>query len=232
MSRPRLLDLFCGAGGASMGYYRAGFEVVGVDIEPQRHYPFEFHQADALTYPLEGFDAYHASPPCKADNQAITCRPEYKNARAKYKRLIAPTREILLATGKPFVIENVPLARKQLSNPIMLCGTHFGLRVRRHRYFELHGFEILFAPASCACKGKIGYTASCHGKGHISSFSHGAKLISVAGHNFAVDDARVAMGIDWATQDGLSQAIPPAYTEYIGKYLMKEVLANRDVAKA
>jgi len=220
MSRPRLLDLFCGAGGAAMGYHRAGFEVVGVDINPQPHYPFEFHQADALTYPLEGFDAYHASPPCKADNQGVLCRPKHENARAKYRRLIAPTREILSATGKPFVIENVPLARHQLQNPIMLCGTHFGLKLKRHRYFELHGFEILLAPASCGCKGKAGFTNACGG---LSAFRNGARLISVAGHNFAVDDARVAMGIDWTGQEGLSQAIPPAYTEYIGKYLLKEV---------
>jgi len=225
--KPKLLDLFCGAGGASMGYYRAGFEVVGVDINPQPHYPFEFHQADALTYPLEGFDAYHASPPCKADNQAIICRPKHENARAKYKRLIAPTRELLLKAGKPFVIENVPLARKQLHNPIMLCGTHFGLKLRRHRYFELQGFTILFAPASCACKGKAGYTASSHGIGHISSFEQGAKLISVAGHNFKVADAQVAMDIDWTGQGGLSQAIPPAYTEYIGKYLMQAVIGEK-----
>lgn len=219
--KPRLLDLFCGAGGAAMGYYRAGFEVVGVDIKPQPHYPFEFHQADALTSPLEGYDAYHASPPCKADNQAVLCRPKYENARAKYKRLIEPTRELLLATSKPFVIENVPLVRNQLYNPIMLCGTQFGLKLRRHRYFELHGFEILFAPAGCGCKGKAGYTAANDG---FSSFRNGARLISVAGHNFAVDDGKLAMGIDWTGQDGLSQAIPPAYTEYIGKYLMQAII--------
>lgn len=216
MSKPRLLDLCCGAGGAGEGYYRAGFEVVGVDIAPHKHYPFEFHQADALTYALEGFDAFHASPPCKADNQAALCRPE--RLRRKYPRLIAPIRERLLATGKPFVIENVPLARRQLQNPIMLCGTMFGLKLRRHRYFELHGFEILFAPATCGCRGKDGFTAATRG---FSSFANGAKLISVAGHNFAVEDGRLALGMDWAGQSGLSQAIPPAYTEYIGNWLIK-----------
>ena len=222
MSRPRLLDLFCGAGGAAMGYHWAGFEVVGVDIKPQKHYPFEFHQADALTYPLEGFDAYHASPPCKADNQAVLCRPKHENARAKYERYIAPTRELLLATGKPFVMENVPLARKQLINPIMLCGTYFGLKLKRHRYFELHGFDILFMPASCGCKGKAGYT---NANGGFSAFEKGAKLISVAGHNFAVEDAKIAMMMDWTGQVGLSQAIPPAYTKFIGRYLMQVVRA-------
>lgn len=224
--KPRLLDLFCGAGGSAVGYYRAGFEVVGVDIVNQKHYPFEFHQADALTYPLEGFDAYHASPPCKTDNQAVLCRPE-SNARTKYKRMIAPTRERLIPTGKPYIIENVPLARRQLINPIMLCGTMFGLKVRRHRYFEFN-FDPPFPPASCSCGGKDGYTASCHGLGHISSFENGAKLISVAGHNFRVKDAQEAMGIDWCGQEGLSQAIPPTYTEYIGVYLMKEIFEGAE----
>jgi len=201
-----------------MGYHLAGFEVVGIDIKPQPRYPFEFHQADALSYPLEGFDAYHASPPCKADNQAVLCRPERDILRAIYPRLITPTRERLLITGKPFVIENVPLARKQLREPIMLCGTMFGLKVRRHRYFELNGFDIWFLPASCACKGKDGFTNVSSG---FSSFSNGAKLISVAGHNFSVDDARVSMAITWLGQKDLSQAIPWAFTQYIGNFLIK-----------
>ncbi len=221
MDKPRLLDLFCGAGGSAKGYQRAGFYVVGVDIKPQPHYcGDEFHQADALTYPLDGFDAYHASPPCKADNQGVLCRPKSENARAKYPRLIDPTRGRLLVTGKPFVIENVPLARRQLQNPFMLCGTMFGLKVRRHRYFELHGFEIVMSPSGCGCKGRAGFTNASSG---LSAFKNGAKLISVAGHNFAVEDARKAMEIGWTGQEGLSQAIPPAYTEYIGKLLLKAV---------
>ena len=204
-----------------MGYSRAGFEVVGVDIEPQPHYPFEFYQGDALTYPLDGFAAYHASPPCKADNQAVLCRVDRELLRAKYPRLIGPIRERLAAMGKAFVIENVPMAKRQLINPVMLCGTMFGLKVKRHRYFELHGFEIPFAPAACGCKGRAGFTNSDRG---LSSFARGARLISIAGHNFSVGDARTAMGIEWMTAAELSQAIPPAYTEYIGKYLMQEVM--------
>ncbi len=250
--KPKLLDLFCGVGGAAMGYYRAGFEVVGVDIKPQPHYPFEFHQGDALAIMdlllagghfrvscesdniltrsytiglgLESFAALHGGLACKADNQAVFCRPDSEKLRASYPRLIVPTRERLLAIGKPFVIENVPLARRQLRNPIMLCGTMFGLKVRRHRYFELQGFEILFMPSGCGCKGKAGFTNASSG---FSAFKNGAKLISVAGHNFAVEDARQAMLIDWTGQEGLSQAIPPTYTEYIGKYLMQAVMRQR-----
>ena len=210
-----------------MGYHLAGFEVIGVDIEFQPHYPFEFHQADALTYPLEGFVAYHASPPCKADNQAVLCRSNADELRRTYPRLISPTRDRLLGTGKPFIIENVPLARKQLINPIMLCGTMFNLKVKRHRYFELHGFEILLMPACCSCKGKLGFTNASSG---FSSFANGAKLISVAGHNFSVKDAQQAMGIDWMGQDGLSQAIPYFYTQFIGKYLLEAITRDTDAA--
>src|SRR4030042_5909308 len=126
MSKPRLLDLFCGVGGASMGYYRAGFEVVGVDIKPQPHYPFKFYQTDALEFPLEGYDAYHASPPCKGLSQASACRPGLAD---KYPNDIPTIRERLIAAGKPYVIENVPWALSYLRNPLLLCGTMFGLKV-------------------------------------------------------------------------------------------------------
>ena len=129
--KPRLLDLFCGAGGAAMGYHRAGFEVVGVDIKPQPHFPFEFHQVDALTYTLDGFDAYHASPPC----QRYSCAVNLHNNRDSHPDLIDIVRNILLKTGKHYVIENVP--GSPLINPTQLCGSAFGLRVRRHRLFEI-----------------------------------------------------------------------------------------------
>lgn len=207
--RPKLLDLFCGAGGASMGYYRAGFDVEGVDIKPQPHYPFKFYQADALEFPLEGYDAYHASPPCQfAINQ-------YTGIKVN---LIPAIRQRLQETGKPYVIENIPRARGQLINPFYLCGTWFGLKVKRHRFFEIN-FELNALFNTCACKKRDGFTNS-HRFG-ISSFKKGAKLISVVVHNFSVPDAKVAMGIDWMIGKELSQAIPPAYTEYIGKYLMR-----------
>jgi DNA (cytosine-5)-methyltransferase 1 len=217
MGKPRLLDLFCGAGGASMGYYRVGFEVVGVDIKPQPHYPFEFHQADALTYPLGGFDAYHASPPCQAyaDANANGLKP------SRHQRLIEPIRIRLNLTGKIFVIENTHKA--PLNATLMICGTMFGLKVIRHRYFEFN-FAGPLSPFSCNHWGQVasgeflgiyarGGKGHRHGKGLRDASSEPPKIT-----------AQEAMGIDWMTKEELTQAIPPAYTEYIGKYLLKALV--------
>jgi len=144
--KPRLLDLFCGAGGASMGYHRAGFEVEGVDIKPQPHYPFKFYQADALEFPLEGYDAYHASPPCQ---KYTTMQYRYKN-KLNHPDLIAPIRERLIATRKPYVIENVYKA--PLKGHLLLCGTMFGLKIRHHRFFECPWMELTLLPP-CNHKG-------------------------------------------------------------------------------
>src|SRR3990167_5832997 len=133
----RLLDLFCGAGGAAMGYHRAGFDVVGVDINPQPRYPFEFHQADALTFPLDGFDAIHASPPCQA---YTAMRRLGKNAGSNAPELVDPIRSRLVGSGVPWVMENV--VGSPLLNPLMLCGSSFGLGVQRHRLFE--GSHLVF----------------------------------------------------------------------------------------
>jgi len=224
--KPKLLDLFCGAGGASMGYHRAGFAVYGIDNKPQPHYPFPFLQMDALeamdrllrgegltfnngeTLYLADFAVFHASPPCQKWSTGTAIHGY------KHPDLLTPIRERLIATGKNYIIENVKGA--PLQNAFMLCGTMFGLKVKRHRYFEC-SFDIYFAPATCACRGKAGFTNS---KSGFSSFANKAKLISVAGHNFSVTDAMIAMNIDWMKQAGLTQAIPPVYTEYIGKYLM------------
>lgn len=126
--KPKLLDLFCGAGGAAMGYYQAGFEIVGVDIKPQKNFPFTFIQDDALNYPLDGFDAIHASPPCQAYSVASQV---HRNKGKKYPDLINPVREILKLSDKLWCIENVN--NSPLINPIMLCGTMFNLGVFRHR---------------------------------------------------------------------------------------------------
>lgn len=216
----RLLDLFCGAGGAAMGYHRAGFEVVGVDHKPQPHYPFEFHQADALAYPLEGFDAYHASPPCQAYSR-LRHLPWLKGR--EYPRLIEPTRRHLEATGKPYVIENVADA------PVWgneLCGAALGLQISRHRRFEC-SFLILFPP--CPGHQTIQPGRATLGKryaqqGHVTGIPKEISRNSEAGHFSGVALAREAMGIDWMTQAELSQAIPPAYTEFIGTWLMRYLM--------
>jgi DNA (cytosine-5)-methyltransferase 1 len=217
--KPRLLDLFCGAGGASMGYHRAGFEVEGVDIKPQPHYPFKFYQADALEFPLEGYDAYHASPPCQAYSLTTNRQPLRKteDARTNHPDLIGKTRELLLETSKPLVIENVVGARNKLNQPFLLCGTMFGLRFFKHRLFESNVF--LLAPKHAKHNGKVGDGY------YVSPIGNTYKKIGL------VEDWREAMQIDWMTVKELSEAIPPAYTEYIGlhlkRYLESSTRSNR-----
>ena len=230
--KPKILDLFCGAGGASMGYCRAGFEVEGVDNKPQPHYPFKFHLADALEFPLEGYDAYHASPPCQF---ASVMRKGRWQDRTHHPNLIPATRKRLQATGKPYIIENVPGARSHLINPIMLCGTMFGLstkegnQLRRHRYFECNGFWLLVPLCAHNQVSAIGVYG---GGQHPLHRTRKPKIIGVWGHTggsskrdrcnqFGIDARREAMGINWMINSSLNQAIPPAYTEYIGKRLIK-----------
>lgn len=202
--QPRLLDLFCGAGGAAVGYSRAGFQVVGVDIKPQPNFPFEFIQADAMTFPLEGFDAIHASPPCQAFTRA---RKLQGNAHAD---LVAPMRERLMAAGVPWVIENVVGA--PLRNPVLLCGLTFGLNVYRHRLFET-SFALPFElhPSHHARPVKMGRPV------------REGEMIQVVGNFSNVAYARKAMGIEWMNQHELAQAIPPLYTEWIGRQLIEQL---------
>ena len=231
--KPRLLDLFCGAGGASMGYYRAGFEVEGVDNKPQPHYPFKFYQADALEFPLEGYDAYHASPPCQAYSR-LRHLPWLKNIN--YPALIEDTRNILVATGKCWVIENVaeaPLGQEY--GYIMLCGWSLAeLPIYRHRLFESN--VAMLAPSHRPHPGVIypgGHLNRRYSKSGgvgIFGFTKGVPrsygtFVSVVGHDGTSNfpKAKEAMGIDWMNKQELTQAIPPAYTEYIGKYLMKAI---------
>jgi DNA (cytosine-5)-methyltransferase 1 len=219
MRRPILLDLFCKAGGCSVGYHRAGFDVVGCDIEEQPNYPFPFVRADALRPPfdLRGFDAVHASPPC----QGYTVAASIHGSAGRHPDLVGPTRRALEAAGVPWVIENVPgspLGR----NSITLCGLMFGLRVIRHRVFE--SSLVLFAPphrrhprhlSTGTLTGKKG------GRGNgYSTGEHG--LVCVAGNNFVREAAASAMGIDWPmSRRELANAIPPAYTFWIGKQLIR-----------
>ncbi len=215
MTQPRLLDLFCGAGGAAMGYSRAGFDVVGVDIKPQPHYPFEFHQADALEFLAEHgreFDAIHASPPCQGYIQ------RNKNLRTKHPKLIEPVRVLLQEAGRPYVIENVEGA--PLINPVLLCGTMFGLRIRRHRLCECPSCLILSRPCyhwGTVAAGDFAAVYAFGGKGH----RHGPGVRDPKSANGP--EWAEAMGIDWMSRDELTQAIPPTYTEYIGKALMGQL---------
>lgn len=212
MAHLRLLDLYCGAGGAAMGYHRAGFaEIVGVDIAPQPRYPFTFVQGDAIEYALahgHEFDVLHASPPCQRYSSLKSM------TRRDYPDLIAPTRDALIRSGKPYVIENVPDA--PLVGPIMLCGLMFGLRVLRHRLFETN--FALAAPAHPK------HDVRCAPQGRRASVSR--PLVTVTGHFAGIAYAREAMGIGWMTRDELAQAIPPAYTEYIGRHLMESLNAD------
>lgn len=211
MSESRLLlDVFAGAGGASMGYHRAGWTVVGVDKEPQPNYPFRFIRADALDYLSDGvswlYDAIHAGPPCQRYSVMSACRPGLSD---KYPDLIEPTRELLESTGLPWVMENVP--GSPLRNPVTLCGTMFGYELYRHRLFEsnvpiaepLHPVHV--KPASKA--------------GHWTP----GTIMSISGHVSPIKMAREIMDIDWTTRDELAEAIPPYYTHYIGRELMRAV---------
>lgn len=219
----RLLDLFCGAGGAGMGYHRAGFEVVGVDSKPQKHYPFEFHCADAFTY-LEKhgheFDVIHASPPCQ-----FYCAMKTMKNKKQHKDLVGVTRTALLRSEKPWVIENVFGA--PLILPTMLCGSFFGLesngfQLRRHRYFE--SSELMPRVQNCNhAKKTLGVYGSkvrniAQEKRHYSKDkkTRGKPYGVVLPHSFGFE----AMGIDWMNVVELSQAIPPAYTEWLGKQLL------------
>lgn len=227
----RLLDLFCCEGGAAQGYADAGFEVVGVDIEPQPRYPFEFHQADAIEYLIEHgheFDAIHASPPCQA--YSVT-----KHSHSvEHPELIEPTREALVATGKPWVIENVVGA--PLRDPLLLCGSMFNLWaededgtplvLRRHRLFESSLF--LFGPGT-GCQHDDRQVAGVYGGGRAQRAKEGAKWGARGGYTPSKAVRADLMGMPWATMHGLSQAIPPAYTEWIGRQLRASLVAgNRE----
>jgi DNA (cytosine-5)-methyltransferase 1 len=197
----KLLDLYCGAGGASLGLSRAGFDVTGVDITPQPNYPFPFILANALDCNLNGYDAYWASPPC----QAYTTRG--KAWGYDYPKLIEPTRERLRSSGKPYIIENVIGA--PLINWVMLCGTMFNLGVFRHRYFESN--VLLLVPPHAKHDGELG----------------DGKYVTVAGHASIKRDYEnylkwpKAMDIYHMSKGEIREAIPPAYSEFLGRQLIK-----------
>lgn len=209
----KILDLYCGAGGTAMGYYLAfrrrfpRLTIVGVDINPQPRFPFCFIQEDALNFlPRYGheFDLIVSSPPCQAYTRLRTIWPD-----RRYEDLVGPTRRLLQETGRPYVIENVEGA--PLYSPIMLCGSMFGLRLQRHRLFETYPV-IEKQPPAC----NHVFTAPRSGRQPSRT-----QFYSIHGHFSGVDGAkREAMHIDWMTRDELSQAIPPAYTRWIGHQLL------------
>lgn len=236
--RPRLLDLFCGAGGAAVGYHRAGFEVVGVDNRPQPHYPFEFHLDDAMTvlaavpariggvefWPLGRFDAIHASPPCQAFTQ-MSARWRGKGGKADgHVDLLTPTRAMLADVSLPWVIENVQGARNFMRTTLALHGGQFGLGVHRPRLFESN--VMLMSPGGPRAESPIGvYGDKPDGRMLWRLRNNGnMKGKSVIRAARSIEEARAVMGIDWMPEwDELREAIPPAYTEWIGRQLLAAI---------
>lgn len=235
-----MLDLFCGEGGATVGYQRAGFTVTGVDLKDVgARYPGSFVLGDALAYLAEHgheYDAIHASPPCQAYSIATAGN---QAARGKHRRLIAATRELLALTGRPWVIENVQQARSELRDPIMLCGRMFDLATQdedgeplvldRHRLFE--SSVPLVAPAhprhdrqqvagvyTGGRARKPGATAAEH--------RHDCRVNRRGGYVPASREVRQRLlGIDWMTDKGMAESIPPAYAEHVGHQLAAHVRA-------
>ena len=215
--RPRLLDLFCCAGGAGVGYHRAGFDVVGVDINPQPNYPFEFHQAEALEYLIEhgrDFDVIHASPPCQASCTLI--KGNQKATADNHINLIPQTRALLAYYRVPTVIENVQ--GSDLRRDLTLCGEMFGLGVIRHRYFEVSNFDVV-QPVHKPHRGRVaGYR---HGTWYDGPYF---AVYGDGGGKGTVAQWQQAMGIDWTTnRKELAEAVPPSYAEFIGRQIMAQL---------
>lgn len=216
MQKKKILDLFCCEGGAAMGYFQAGFEVVGVDNKHQKRYPFTFICDDAIDYLIANahrFDAIHASPPCQHYSSAVP-----KEHQATHPDLIRQVRFFCKKTKKPYIIENVNGAKKFLQDPVLLCGTMFDLPIYRHRYFELSWSQNLQTPP--------------HGK-------HDFRSIVVTGNSFIHENGKrvragerlkhecaEAMQTHWMTREGMSQAIPPAYTKFLGEQLLKHLICQ------
>ena len=220
--KPRLLDLFCCAGGAGVGYSRAGFEVVGVDIDPQPNYPLQFIQGNALKLDpdfLASFDVIHASPPC----QSYSDLAKRNGNGDQWPRLVEPVRRVLRRSGRPYVIGNVQGA--PLIDPVILCGTMFpGLRVIRHRLFESN--VQLVAPEHR--RHPLVFTHDKR-KAHYGRLDQDTAYVQVTGGgNCSIANARAAMGIDWMTKAELNESIPPAYTELLGRQLIRHLIQQEE----
>lgn len=255
MHRPKMLDLYCGEGGVAMGYHRAGFDVFGVDLDAKRveHYPFPFridnaiHVLDVLLsgrkidfgrqvgdvwvsewLGLSDFAVIHASPPCQGYSRGTAALPDRLD---RYDRLIAATRELLIETGLPYVIENVEDAAPELDTPMMLCWSMFNdpgsvidtdgtpLRMERHRLFESNVW--LTAPASCNHPRSV-QVAGAYGGARRDKFI--ARTVRKGGYvPPALDVLRALVGADWMTEKGTFLSIPPAYTEHVGEQLLNHL---------
>ena len=216
----KILDLFCGAGGASTGYYLAGIEhnltkveITGIDIKHGKRYPFHYLRWDVMKMSVEELQQYdfiHASPPC----QTFSITKNLRNAQGKSTSkldLLEPTRKLILESGKPYIIENVPGA--PLHNPVQLCGSSFGLKVRRHRLFESN-LPLVGSVCNHKAQGRpVGIYGSMR-----DEIPKGGKTAST------MEEANEAMGIDWMIWTELVEAIPPAYTKYLGKQVMELLL--------
>lgn len=217
--RPRLLDLFCGAGGCSRGYADAGFDVSGVDIEEHSDYPYPIQVLDALEAILDGYDVVHASPPCQAST-TMSNRWRGKSVTTDaHVNLIPVVREKLLSWGGPYVIENVPGARPSLRDPILLSGGWFGLQVERPRLFESN------MPLAPAPRKKVDNPIGVYGKldgRRLWTRKDGTEQRCAR----TLEEGRRAMGIDWMQWHDLTEAVPPAYTEYIGRQLLEVLDGN------
>jgi DNA (cytosine-5)-methyltransferase 1 len=214
VSRPLLLDLFCGAGGAAMGYHRAGFDVVGVDLEPQPHYPFTFIRGDAMAPPvnLRAFDAIHASPPCQG----------YSHMSSRWGSdsplLIDPVRDLLAASGLPWVIENVTGAAKAMRSPVLLDGSMFDLGVQRRRLFESN--MLLAQPRRPRpMRSECGVYGQRPDGRLLWTRTDGTEYRAAA----SLEQAQRVMGMDWGDWHGVKEAIPPAYTEWIGSQILTQL---------
>lgn len=206
----KLLDLFCCCGGISKGFHNQGFECVGVDIKDNHNYPYEFIHKDIFQLPLsffERFDLIHASPPCQ---QFSWSAKQWINKGYEFEPdMVDRTRQLLIKVGKPFIIENVVGA--PIRNDLRLCGEMFGLRVLRHRIFELNGFDTtVLQPSHIKHRSPIDYNHSYY----VNLTGHGGQSYS-----FKIEDWQKAIGIDWVTdKKHLTQMIPPKYSEYIAKF--------------
>lgn len=225
-TRPLLLDLFCGEGGCSAGYVAAGFDVVGVDLHPKPRYPYEFVQGDALTYLADPvfmarFDAVHASPPCKSEN------PLRHLHDVQHPDLLTPTLAALRAQSLPWVVENVE-ATDKLPGALLLCGASFGLSttckdgvqraLKRHRLFES---SVFLMRSGCACGSSAHRAGQYNPQRIIGVYGNGGGGQMTRGYKGNLAESRAVMGMPWASREGVSQAIPPAYTRFIGEQLIE-----------